>query len=119
MPGLRSASRTSSRVNSAESVTGISTPTLLSRPPRCTRFAARRPQRACLASVDPHLPAPRGRPALVQEAIRPATAELGVAEVGDAAEHRRDPAPRPAHLVLDLREDARLVGRLGERVEQL
>jgi hypothetical protein len=53
------------------------------------------------------------------EPIRAAAAELGLAQVEDAAEHRRDPPPRPADRVLDLRERPRAVGRLGELVEQL
>jgi hypothetical protein len=39
--------------------------------------------------------------------------------VGDAAEDGRDPAARPPDRVLDHRERARLVGRRGQRVEQL
>jgi hypothetical protein len=52
------------------------------------------------------------------EAIRPAPGELGLAQVEDAAEDGRDPAPRPADLILDLRERPGPIGRGGERVEQ-
>ena len=44
---------------------------------------------------------------------------LGLAQTADAAEHGRDPPPRPAHLVLDLRERPRLIGPRGKGVEQL
>jgi phage shock protein PspC (stress-responsive transcriptional regulator) len=74
---------------------------------------------ARLASVHPHLPAARGRLALVVEVVRAAPAELGVAQVGDTAEHGRDPAARPADRILDLREGAGLIGRVGQRVQQL
>jgi hypothetical protein len=38
--------------------------------------------------------------------------------VTDAAENRRDPPPRPADLVLDLRERSRAVWRAGQGLEQ-
>ena len=56
---------------------------------------------------------------LVKEAVGAAAAELGVAQVGYAAEHGRDPAVRPSQLVLDLREAAGPIGRGGQRVQQL
>ena len=49
-----------------------------------------------LTGVHPHLPASRFRLAGAEEAVWPAAAELGVPQVRDAAEHRGDPAPRPA-----------------------
>ena len=55
----------------------------------------------------------------VLEAVGTATAELGVAQVGHAAEHRRNPAMRPADRVLDLRERPRPIGSRGETVEKL
>jgi hypothetical protein len=53
------------------------------------------------------------------QAVRAAAAELGLAQVEDAAEHRRDPPPRPADRSFYVGERARPVGRLGERVQQL
>ena len=53
------------------------------------------------------------------EAVGTASAELGVAQVRDAAEHRGDPAPRPSDRVLDRRERPRLVRAPRERSEQL
>src|SRR5215207_7649471 len=44
---------------------------------------------------------------------------MGFASVRDASQRGADPASRPAGRVLDLREGPRLVGRLGEPVEQL
>src|SRR4051794_41348101 len=57
-----------------------------------------------LLGVHPHLPAPRRGLLLVLEVIRATPAELELAHPSVAAEHRRDPPPRPAHRVLDLRE---------------
>jgi hypothetical protein len=57
--------------------------------------------------------------ARVVKPIRSPAGELGVAEVGNAAEHGCDPAARPAHRVLDLWERTRLLRRRGERIQEL
>src|SRR5215204_1898143 len=57
-----------------------------------------------LDGIHPHLPAAGRRHAFVMEAVGAAAAELGVAQVGDAAEHGRDPTARPSHRILDLGE---------------
>jgi len=74
---------------------------------------------ARLSGVHPHLPAARGRLAVAQEAVRPAAAELGVAQAGDPAEDRGDPATRPSDRVLDGGKGARPVRRLGQLPEEL
>jgi hypothetical protein len=56
---------------------------------------------------------------LVVEAVWAAAAELGVAEVRDSAEDRRNPAGGPTHIVLDLPKGAGSVGRVGQRAQQL
>jgi hypothetical protein len=53
------------------------------------------------------------------KAIWPAATELTLAQMEDAAEDRRDPAPRPSDRILDLWERARVVRRRGETVEEL
>jgi len=72
-----------------------------------------------LGGVHPHLPAAGSRLRFVVEAVGAAAFELGVAEVGDTAEHGGDPASRPPERVLDLGERPRLVGRVGQSVQQL
>jgi hypothetical protein len=47
-----------------------------------------------------------------------ASAELRVSYVADAAQHRRDPSPRPSECVLDLGERPRIFRLLGELAEQ-
>ena len=87
---------------------------------RRTRTARRRfrSERPRLIGVHPHLPAAGSSVALVVEVVGPTPAELGMSHVADAAEHRRDPAPRPSERVLDLGERSRIVRRLGELAEQ-
>ena len=87
---------------------------------RRTRTARRRirSDRSRLIGVHPHLPAPGSSIALVVEVVGATSAELGMSHVADAAEHRRNPAPRPSERVLDLGERARLVRRLGQLAEQ-
>jgi hypothetical protein len=53
------------------------------------------------------------------EVVRPASAEFRVAQMGDAAEHRRDPPARPSDRLLHLRERAGEVRHGGQAVEQL
>jgi hypothetical protein len=50
--------------------------------------------------------------------VRPAAAELGLAQVKHASEHGSDPSARPSDLILDLSEWTRPVGRGRKRVEQ-
>ena len=62
---------------------------------------------------------PDGDDAVGQEPVRPAAAELRLAQVRDAAEDGRDPAPGPADRVLDLREGSGVVRRGSQAAEQL
>ena len=55
----------------------------------------------------------------VLEAVGTAAAELRVAQMRHAAEHRCDPAVRTPDPVLDLREGPRLIGGRGQPVEKL
>jgi len=56
---------------------------------------------------------------LVKEAIGPAAAELGGAQVPDAAEHAGDSPTWPGERVFDLRERARVIRRSGERAQEV
>ena len=53
------------------------------------------------------------------QAIGATPTEFGMAQVGDAAEHGRDPAPGPSDRVFDVRKRARAIRRSREAVEQL
>ena len=55
----------------------------------------------------------------VLKVVRPAPAELAVAQTRNATENRRDPAPRPADRVLDLRKRARSIRSSGQPVQEL
>jgi len=48
-----------------------------------------------------------------------AATELDGAQMPDPAQHTCDPPPRPRERILNIGERSRLVGRDGERVEQL
>jgi hypothetical protein len=78
-----------------------------------------RPDGAGLQRVHPDLPAAGPRAPAVPQAVWATAPELGLPQVGDTAEHRRYPSPRPSHRVLDLGKGAGPVGRGGQRAEQL
>jgi hypothetical protein len=70
-----------------------------------------------LGGVHPHLPATGSRPAVVEEAIGSASAELGGAQTPHATEHAGDAPARPRQRRFDLREGSRVIGRVGERAQ--
>jgi hypothetical protein len=76
------------------------------------------PDRLGLSGVDPHLPSAGGRVSRIEEPVRPPAAELRLAQVRHAAEHRGDPPPGPDDRILDRSERPRTVRGGGQTVEQ-
>src|SRR5258707_7646947 len=73
---------------------------------------------ASMAVFNPLLPTARRRAARLEEVVRATPLELHPSQMTYAAEHRRDPPARPAHRVLDRREDSGLLRPGRQLVEQ-